>query len=60
MANNIFDCLIEDVEPKSTQKWPAAVHEVLQGLRGSEDLENSSVYNNFVNGKYIETLVRIN
>jgi hypothetical protein len=52
MANNMFDCLLEDIDPKSNQLWPASVREELQGLQSYDTLQNSSTYNSFANGEY--------
>jgi hypothetical protein len=36
MSNEIFDCLIEDVEPRDRKKWPDAVCQTLFRLRDGE------------------------
>ena len=51
MRNDVFDCLIEDTDPKSTQAWPAELCETLQKLR-DVDLRDSSEYDKLVNGEY--------
>ena len=42
MRNDVFDCLLEDIDPNST------ICELLRKLR-DEDLQGSSDYNMFVN-----------
>lgn len=44
MPNDIFDCLVEDIEPRDRKKWPETVSETLSRLkkgevRGCDDLE---------------------
>ncbi|KAL6240640.1 hypothetical protein RBB50_012467 [Rhinocladiella similis] len=48
MANNVFDCLIEDVEPQSNLVWPTSVLEILENLKDYEGLRTSSAYHGFV------------
>jgi hypothetical protein len=52
MRNDVFDCLIEDIDPKSTQAWPTAVCEMLKKLKDA-DLRDSSDYKTFVDGENI-------
>lgn len=54
MGNDKFDCLLEDVDPKSAQPWPACVHEELQRLRSFDALGNSPTFISFADCKYIE------
>ena len=53
LTNNMFDCLLEDIDPKSTLPWPTSIREELQGLLSHDALENSSTYNSFANGENI-------
>ncbi|KAM3549489.1 hypothetical protein ARSEF4850_008827 [Beauveria asiatica] len=48
MAKDMFDCLIDDIEPASAQSWPAVILETLQKLRNDDSLKNSPEYSNFV------------
>ena len=52
MGQDIFDCLLGDIEPASAQEWPPVVHEVLEKLRSDEALRASAQYGQFVNSKY--------
>lgn len=54
MANNVFDCLIEDVEPQSNLVWPTSVLEILENLKDYEGLRTSSAYHGFVDSEHIE------
>jgi hypothetical protein len=36
MSNEMFDCLIEDIEPKDKKQWPEAVCETLSRLSNRE------------------------
>lgn len=36
MPNEIFDCLIEDIEPRDRKKWPDAVCQTLSRLKDGE------------------------
>ena len=56
MGNDVFDCLIDDIEPNDIQAWPTAIRETLQRLRAHEDLQGSSEYVQIVNGEYMDCL----
>jgi hypothetical protein len=36
MLNEIFDCLIEDIELRDRKKWPNAVYQTLSRLKDRE------------------------
>lgn len=36
MSNEMFDCLIEDIEPRDRKKWPGIVYETLSRLKDRE------------------------
>lgn len=55
MGNDVFDCLIDDIEPNDILTWPTAVLETLEKLRAHEDLESSPDYEKFVNGECIDS-----
>lgn len=49
MAKDIFDCLINDIEPDWAQNWPPVIQETLQKLWTDEALKNSPEYSKLVN-----------
>lgn len=54
MAKDMFDCLIDDIEPASPQNWPAVILETLRKLRNDDSLKNLPEYSNFVDCKYVD------
>ncbi|KAI3326641.1 hypothetical protein HD806DRAFT_412424 [Xylariaceae sp. AK1471] len=48
MGKDIFDCLIDDIEPKLAQSWPLVVHQILEKLRNDESLQQSVEYGQFI------------
>ncbi|KGQ11615.1 hypothetical protein BBAD15_g2651 [Beauveria bassiana D1-5] len=54
MAKDMFDCLIDDIEPASAQSWPAVILETLQKLRNDDSLKNSPEYSNFVDCECVD------
>jgi hypothetical protein len=50
MPNEIFDCLIEDIEPRDRKKWPDAVCRTLSRLKDGE-IQGSSGLEQLVHGK---------
>ena len=53
MAKDIFECLIDDIEPEWAQSWPPVIQETVQKLRTDEALQNSLEYGEFINGEYV-------
>ena len=51
MADRIFQCLLDDIEPNDTPAWPETVCETLRKLKDHQRLQGSSDYERFVNGK---------
>jgi hypothetical protein len=52
MGKDIFDCLIDDIEPDSAQSWPPVIQETVQKLRTEEETLQSSVeYGEFIHGE---------
>jgi len=49
MGKDIFECLIDDIEPMWTQSWPAVIQETLEKLGTDEALQNSLKYGEFIN-----------
>jgi len=41
MGKDIFDCLVDDIEPESAKSWPPVIQETLQKLQTDESLQNS-------------------
>lgn len=50
MPNEIFDCLIEDIEPRDRKKWPDAVCRTLSRLKDGE-IQGSSGLEQLVHSK---------
>ena|SRR3569833_2185 len=50
MGKDAFDCLVDDIEPESVQRWPPAVHEALHKLRDDTVLRSSVEYGRFMSG----------
>jgi len=54
MGKEIFECLIDDIEPESAQNWPPVIQETVQKLRTDEAIQNSLEYGEFINGEYVD------
>jgi hypothetical protein len=53
MGREIFDCLIDNIEPDSALNWPPVIQNTLQKLLADEEMLQSSVeYDEFVRGEY--------
>jgi hypothetical protein len=50
MRNDVFDCLLEEIDPRNVEKWPASVCELLQKIREA-NFRDSSDFDLFVNGE---------
>jgi hypothetical protein len=52
MGKDIFDCLIDDIEPDSVLSWPAVIQEIVQKLQHEDETLQSSVkYGEFIHGE---------
>ncbi|ETN44444.1 uncharacterized protein HMPREF1541_10625 [Cyphellophora europaea CBS 101466] len=49
MGQNIFDYLIDDIEPNNALPWPSQISETLGKLQSHEDLQKSVEYGQFLN-----------
>ena len=54
MGKDIFECLIDDIEPEPAQSWPPVIQGTLRKLRSDEALQNSLEYSEFINGEYMD------
>lgn len=51
MSSDVFDCLVDDIEPEVAQTWPAVIQETLHKLQEDENsLERSSEYSELLKG----------
>lgn len=54
MASDVFDCLINDIEPEVIQIWPSMIGEILHKLKEDEAyLQTSFEYEEFLKGLFI-------
>jgi hypothetical protein len=57
MGKDIFECLIDDIEPDSALSWPTVIQETIQKLRTDEETLQSSVeYGEFIQGEYVDCM----
>ena len=51
MPSDLFDCLVDDIEPELVQTWPAVITDTLYKLRKDEEhLQGSPEYDRFFTG----------
>jgi hypothetical protein len=49
MPSNVFDCLVDDIEPEVVQTWPAVIQDTLHKLKKDEEsLHRSPEYSEFL------------
>lgn len=57
MSLDIFECLINDIEPDVPQKWPAVIGDTLHKLKEDEKpLDSSPEYHTFSTGMIAKVL----
>jgi hypothetical protein len=60
MGKDIFECLIEDIEPDLAQGWPAVIQETVQKLRVEDgSLQSSVEYGEFARGEWVRGLLKV-
>jgi hypothetical protein len=51
MASDVFNCLLDDIEPELVQRWPPVIRDTLHMLREDEEsLQKSPEYGEFLKG----------
>jgi hypothetical protein len=51
ISSDVFDCLVDDIEPEVTQTWPAVIQDTLHKLQEDEEsLKTSSEYSEILTG----------
>lgn len=51
MPSDVFDCLVDDIEPEVVQTWPAVIQDTLHKLKEDEEsLHRSPEYSEFLAG----------
>jgi hypothetical protein len=59
MAEDIFTCLLNDIDPELIQPWPRTIRETLHTLRKDEEsLQESGHYNNLLKGELIRFAIK--
>jgi hypothetical protein len=57
MAKDIFECLIDHIEPDGVLNWPAVTEETAQKVRADEEtVQNSVGFSDFIQGEYIDRM----
>lgn len=53
MAQDIFECLLYEMESVQAVNMPPEIQEILQKLQADEALQNSAEYGGFINGEHV-------
>jgi hypothetical protein len=53
MSRDIFDYVLDHIEPENCRVWPSDIYKILSGLGAEEPLKDSQEYHAFLKGKLL-------